>query len=441
MPKNIRYYATINWFVFKFFSIVQNIWMDVRSVWMHGVIHLSAANWLKRGSSLGQRIVLARILGAADIGHIGVVNALLSLFSMPAGAGTFTVVNQMMAENDGDVKKQREVMGTTIWINICSSMLVCIGAWFFLTNTRLIGDPVASNLIKILLFFLPMIIFGQVFQSALIGQQRIKVVSNIRAATSIIAIAGVIPMALVWALNGWLYNQIVVILFGLFVCLWLMRGVLSMRWNSKLAIRMMFIGGFSFASQLVGRFIFQIDTLSVSGIIKDPVQTGIYNTAALAAQQMMVFPVSVLQVVFPFVAKNRQDFEKLKRRYNELIKKIFYLAVVTCIGANIFSKMIFSVFGQEFLSAVPAFRILSIGLVARCINMLDNTYLDALGRTDIDFYARLVSATFAVGLNFFMIPRWFLIGAGWATTISIIFNLVLSHMAVRYFIFHKKAIR
>ncbi len=117
-------------------TIIENVFRDVHRMWKHGIIHLTAANWLRRGSALAQRIVLARILGPENIGHIGVVNAVLSLIRLPAGAGTFTVVTKLMAENAGKIENQRDVIGTTIWVNIVTSAIVLIVSWLILQQTE-----------------------------------------------------------------------------------------------------------------------------------------------------------------------------------------------------------------------------------------------------------------------------------------------------------------
>lgn len=424
-----------------FKSLSTSVLTDFQRLWRGGVFHLTAANWLSRGAALGQRIVLARILGPQNIGHIGVANAALSLIRLPAGAGTFTVVTKLVAENIGQHEKQREVLGTALWINFVTSIVIAVPAWFFLAKTQLLGDLVAQNILTVLILLLPVMVFNEVFQSALIGERRLKDVAIVRFFISFFSVLAVIPMALVWSLNGWLYNTFLVIISSFVILIWMLRHMTSLRWNSTTAKRVASIGSFAFAGQLMGTLIYQVDTLSVSGILKDPATTGIYNTASLVAQQMIVIPGAVLQAAFPFVAQNSNNFKILKLRYDELIKKLSYLGFVMVAAAWFLSPWFFPLFGSDFSASVSVFRILAIGVIPSSLCVLDNTYLDALGRTDIHFWSGLFSAGCAICLNFLFIPLWGLVGAAWATTATMFISFILRQAAVRYFIFYKQAIR
>ncbi len=97
-----------------------------------------------------------------------------------------------------------------------------------------------------------------------------------------------------------------------------------------MAARIRTIGVFSFLTQSLGVLVLQFDTLTVSGILNDPAATGIYNTAVLAVQQLMLIPGPIPVVVFPFVAQNREDMTLLKERYGELQRKLLIMSLGIC---------------------------------------------------------------------------------------------------------------
>lgn len=414
---------------------------DAQRLWRGGVLHIGASSFLARLTGLAQRILLARILGAENIGHIAVVTSALSFIRLPAGVGTFTVVNKLVAESTGDAEAQKGVLGTSLWINLATSLLVGACAWIILRKTNWVNDQTANRLLCILVFFLPLMIFSEVMRNALMGLRRMQVVASIDIALALTAIFVVVPMAYIWSLDGWFYNQVLVILLGFGLLAGSLRAILRLRWNTAVARRVASIGSFAFLGQLVGTLILQFDTLSVSGILKDAAATGIYNTASLVAQQMLVAPGAILIVVFPFVAQNKNDLPRLKRRYWELWRKVAALALGLSFAMWILCPWLFPVFGQEFSRSVAPFRVLLLGFVARSLYVLDNTYLDALGRTDISFVSGLLAAISTVALNLFMIPIWGVMGAAWATTLSMFLSLLVRQAAVHYFIFHRHAVR
>jgi O-antigen/teichoic acid export membrane protein len=414
---------------------------DILRARQAGVMHIGLSNFLTRLTALAQRILLARILGAENIGHIAVVTAALSIIRLPAGAGTFTVVNKLVAENADDQAVQREVVGTSIRVNLVTTLTVCVLAWMILTKTSWLNDLVANRFLRALILFLPLMIFSEIMKNALMGQRRMRTVAGIDIALSLLAIVVVVPMAFMWSIKGWFFNQILIILVMCILLSWNLRHILSLKWNKAIAKKVASIGSFAFLGQLVGALILQFDTLSISGILKNAATTGIYNSAALVAQQMLVVPGAILIVVFPFVAQNKNDLAKLKQRYWELFRKIGGLAIGLSAFAWVLCPWFFPILGREFTKSVAPFRVLVIGFIALSLFVLDNTYLDALGRTDITFASGLLAMTLTIVLNITFIPQWGMMGAAWATTISMFVSLAIRQAAVHYFIFHKYAIR
>ena len=421
----------------KLLAVVRH---DARRIWNAGVFHIGVSNFLSRVTLLVQRVLLSRILGAENVGHIAIVTATLSLIRLPAGVGTFTVVNKLVAENADDIQAQKEVVGTALWINLVTTMLIAVASWFVLNSTTWLNDPIANSLLRILLVFLPLMIYSEVFRNALMGQRCMKTVAKLDIALSIVSILVVVPMASIWLLSGWFANQILVIVLGCGLLAWNLRRTFSLKWNGAVAKKMATIGSYAFLGQLLGTFILQFDTLSVGSMLS-PQVTGVYNTAALVAQQMLVVPGAILTVAFPVVAQNRDNPKGLKQRYWELFRKIGTLAIVLSCLMWLVSPLFFSLFGQEFNQSVSPFRVLILGFIARSLYVLDNTYLDALGRTDITFASGLFAAICTIILNLAFIPRWGIMGAAWATTLSMLVSLAVRQLAVRYFIFQKHAVR
>lgn len=422
-------------------QIIETIKRDGVRAWRSGAGFIAISRWTSAFMGILRRIVLARILGAENIGHIAVLNAVMSLVRLPAGAGIFPVVTKLVAENQGNPDAQKEVIGTAVRINLVASGIVIAGVWGMLTFTDLIRDPIAKSLVYVLAVFVPIMISSGLFRCGLMGQRKIKSVGLIDTIVTVTGAATAIGMAWLWTLTGWFYSQILVIFIECVLFIWFIRSILSFRWNRGIASRLATIGGFSFATQLLSVLVLQFDTLTVSGVLKDPVATGVYNTAVLAVQQLMHFPGSILVVVFPFVAQHSDDMPRLRERYGELQKKLFIMTLAVCAVAWVGCPWFFVIFGPEFSASVGPFRVLIFGLIARVLYVLDGIYLEALGRTDVLLVAVSVFTAIFVGMNLFLIPRYGLMGAAWASTVSMFVGFLIRNICVRYFIFHKQAIR
>ena len=420
---------------------ILSIRQDIQRTWSSGAGMVVISRWLARSGGIVRRIILARILGAELIGNIAVASSVMSILYLPAGAGTFTPVSKLIAEKSGDKEVHKRVVGTSLRISSLTSLTMILALYCVLLFTDLIDDVVAKKLLYIIVLFLPLNVFASIFRSGLVGQRRIKLMAVLDIVFNLSDLLFVIPLVIFFALNGWLCNYIIVMFVGVLLYGSALRRILSFKWDKGIAKRIMSIGIFSFLGQFTGTLVLQFDTLTVSGILSDPSSTGIYNTASMAVQQLIIIPTSILVVVLPFVAENKDKVQKLKDRYIELRKKLFIVTTGISILAWIASPWVFPIFGPEFVASSAPFRILIVGLIFRSLFMLDNTYLDALGRTDLHFYGGLLTAVLAIVLNLTLIPHFGIIGAAWATTLSMVFGLIVRHASIYYFIFYKKAIR
>jgi len=414
---------------------------DARRAWRAGAGFIAISRWTSAVVGIARRILLARILGAESIGHIAVINAVMSVVRLPAGAGTFPVVTKLVAENPGDLPAQRRVIGTSVRINAVTSLLAVGVLWGILTFFNVIRDPVAKRFLYIFAIFVPVIIFSGLLRCGVMGQRRMKTVGKLDMTATMVGFVIVVALATFWLLRGWFIGSLVSFVLELALFTWFIRPILSWKWDRDVALRIAKIGGLSFLSQLLSVLVLQVDTLTVSGMLEDPALTGIYNTAALAVAQLSLLPGAVLVVTFPFVAENRNNMPLLRERYRELRKKLLFMTAALAAVAWVLCPWFFPIFGAEFSASTAPFRVLVLGMIARSLYVLDNTYLEALGRTDVLFVVVTLSTALIIGLNVIMIPRYGLMGAAWATTISMFVGLLMREIVVQYFIFHKKAIR
>ena len=414
---------------------------DFGRIWRAGALHISASNWIAQSVGIAQRIILARILGAANIGHIAVVKSSLALLILPASIGMFTPVTKLTAEKSGDNIAQSKVIATGSKFVFFNSCLVAFISIVLLRTTSVIADKVARDLLSIVVLLLPLMALSNVLLSSLAGQQKMRLIAKIEAFLPVAGLVSAVLLCYFWSLKGWLLNYVGWIILGFCIYLFFVRARIFVKLDIRLMRRMLSIGVFAFLGQAVGTILLQFDTLCISGIMKDAEATGIYNTAALASQQLMFLVGGILYTVFPYVAKNQSDLPKLSKRYKELSLKLMMLSGFIGLCAWLISPYFFPLFGQKFVESTIPFRILIIGFLCRVKFVLANTYLDALGRTDITFISGLLAVISNIILNILFIPKWGIIGAAWATVASLFLSMLIREAALKYFIFYKKAIR
>jgi O-antigen/teichoic acid export membrane protein len=421
--------------------IIDLVIRDSKRVWRAGAIHISASDWIVQSSAVVQRIILARILGAANIGHIAVVSASFELLTLPANLGINTPINKLTAERSGDEHSQLAVLTTGFTFTLFVSVAVAAAAFILLRTTGIIADEIARGLLNVIVMFLPLAVLWRLMISWLAGRQQMQLIAKIQGTMPLLGIVTAVTLSYYFQVQGWLVSSIAMIIIGFSITYSRMRTRIPLAVNTALLRRMLRIGLFAFLGQAVGTILLRFDTLCVSGIMKNPEATGIYNTAALAYQQLITIVGGILYTVFPYVAKNRNNMPLLRQRYWELTLKLFGLSAAGGIVAWFAAPLFFPILGHEFAASVIPFRILVVGSLFRAQYVLVNTYLDALGRTDVTFATGLLAMVSNIVLNLLFIPRWGIAGAAWATVISLFFSMVVREAAFHYLIFHKKSIR
>lgn len=422
-------------------KVIDLLIKDVKRAWHAGALHIGASDWVVQSAGIIQRIILARILGVANIGHIAVASSSIQILALPASMGIYTPTTKITAERTDDERGQREVLVTGFTFTFFLSVSVAVIAFILMLTTSIIADEVARRLLSIIVLFLPITILSQLMISWLAGRRQMKLIAKIQGFMPLVGIVTAVTLSYLWQLNGWLVSSITMIILGFGLSYYFVRTRIRLAVDATLLKRMLAIGFFAFLGQSVGTVLLQFDTLCISSIMKNPEATGIYNTAALAYQQLIALVGGILYTVFPYVAKNRNDLVLLRRRYWELSLKLFMLSAAGGIGAWLAAPIFFPVFGREFAASVGPFRILVFGSLFRAQFVLVNTYLDALGRTDVTFATGLLATVSNIVLNIVFIPRWGISGAAWATVISLFFSMLVREAAIHYLIFHKKAIR
>lgn len=195
--------------------------------------------------------------------------------------------------------------------------------------------------------------------------------------------------------------------FGLKGCITVdFRKMLPM---TKFALKGHVAGVFSFLKQ-------RFDIFLVAYFLS-PSDVGVYSVAAGMVLVLWYLPGAVAQVLIPYVA--RRDDQAANRMSPRLVRLGFIATALAGVALGASGWMLIDLmFGAAFLGAYPALLVLLPGAVVYSLaKMLAG---DLLGR-GLPQYASMVSvAAFVlnVAINYFFIPRFGIIGAAMASTLT-----------------------
>jgi O-antigen/teichoic acid export membrane protein len=179
---------------------------------------------------------------------------------------------------------------------------------------------------------------------------------------------------------------------------------------------------FSYGSRafLGGIFVFfhtRIDRFLINFFINPPA-VGLYSVSAGLAEGFWLLSLAASIVLFPKVA-SETDGKRLKEFTPLVCRNILF---ITFLMATLFFALspwlVTFLYSERFLQSIKPFQILLIGSLAFCGMRILGNDLSARGKPMLVTYAVGISTILNIILNLLWIPKWGIIGAAWATSLS-----------------------
>lgn len=160
-----------------------------------------------------------------------------------------------------------------------------------------------------------------------------------------------------------------------------------------------------------------------------------YNVASLIPMNILVLPVIFMRTDFTKIASNYKNRAFLKQYYTNFLWIFFGISIVGMLIAYFLGEWMFSFIGDEY----QPFEIFMYLMAAVCISIMFRVPLGnmiaAFGKADFNTFTGVVTLVAALILNLVLIPSYGLLGATWATCISLVLS---SAMNLVYFIWYLK---
>jgi len=368
------------------------------------------------------RIVLvifaARLLGAANYGKFSFALAFTSLFLILADGGIHQLLVRELARWPERCKKY---LGNALFIKFFLGFFTFSVIVLVANLTNKPADVLYT--VYIIAFSQIVDSFARLFKSIFQAFQQMKydavstVILNVFTTGFGIALlvsrGNYIGLALVY-LAANLVNMI--------ICIWItLRKFTPIKVEADFKlIKFFIIEGFPFGVLYFFATMYTlIDTVMLSFMKGDEV-VGWYNVAYRFVFAMLFIPMGTMKAVFPIFSKYYQEsLEDLTRLFEKSFKSMLLVGFSLAWLIFLFSdKLILWMFGQEYIHAVPALKILVWSAALIYITTVMTHVARASNRQQFTAKAVVSCALINIVLNLLFIPRYSFIGAAAATLIT-----------------------
>jgi len=379
---------------------------------------------------IGTSVIIARVLGPEGQGiySLAILLPLIILTFTNLGIGRSTIYH-IGKDTNAFKDLVGAILGSSFVISIASMFIGLIIVLFF-SNSILPGVPQIFLLLALLL--IPFQLFSsQSLSGILLGIQKIKEYNLVAIIQSLfmLALAAFFLIGLNWGIAGAITANLLSLLFAtLLAFFWVSRSLenrhFSFQINKNILRSLLSFGYKAHLSNVFAFLHLRIDQVMLNFFL-NPMTVGFYVISVNIVEKLWLLSQAVSTVLYPKVASMKD--EEQRKRLTPLVARNTLL--ITMLGAFVVfllaKWLILLLYSEKYLPSVEPLQVLLIGIVAISIERIIANDIDARGKPMINTYITLVALIANITLNVIFIPKYGVIGAGWATSLTYALNSVI----------------
>ncbi len=168
------------------------------------------------------------------------------------------------------------------------------------------------------------------------------------------------------------------------------------------------------------------------GYFRTSQEVGIYSAAQRTAFLSTLIMLSFNTIFAPVISTlyTEKRFDELGHHFRSITKWTFTVNLPICLAMILFAEPIMGIFGTQFAPGTASLRILGLGWLTISATGPANPTIAMSGRSKLNLLNVLITFTLHVVLNLLLIPPNGILGAAWATTLSVTIGSVIACLEV-----------
>lgn len=375
-----------------------------------------------------------------------VITVLVSRFLGPAGRGLFAVATVLgamgvqfgnlglQAANTYHVARDRRMLevltGNALVVSFGLGGLGAVLAGVILWHYPGLA-PVKGTLLVLALAWIPLGLAYQLLQNLLLGIQEIQTYNQIELAGKVITL--ILIGCVIWSHRlsaDYMFAATLIALAISVGWVWLrLRKFLQTEMRVCLATfkETIGIGMKAYIIAFFGFLLLRIDLLMVNYILGAK-QAGYYSISETMAENVLLLPIVTGTVLFPKLAGMPSIAMRLRLAKKAVLATAALSLPVILLASVLVRPVLRLVFGEAFLPAASPFVWLMPGSFFLGIEIVLVQFLNSLGFPKSILGAWLIVVLMKIGINYWAIPAFGIVGAAIASTICyfVIFVLIVA---------------
>lgn len=388
------------------------------------------AKWIiicKIAQSLIQFVIgmlCARYLQPENYGLINYAASLVAFVTPIMKLGFDATLVRELVE---DPHSEREIMGTSLLLNIFSSVVCVAGVtlFSFLVN---MGDTVTiivCFLYSLSLLFLAVEMIQYWFQYKLISKYSSLVMLCAYALVSVYKVFLLVTQkSVLWFAVS---NAIDYGLIGITLVVLYMKWGSGFSFSFKRAKSMLSSSKHYILAAAMLVIIQNTDHIMITNMVSKE-ENGFYSAAITCATAVQFVYLAIIDSFRPLILQNKKEnSSEYELNVTRLYSITLYMAMAQCIVFTVFSRLIVTVlYGQGYANTIPILQILVWYFIFSVMGAVRNVWILAEEKQKYLWIINLSGAIFNIVLNSVLIPYFGACGAAFASFLTQFFaNFIL----------------
>lgn len=411
---------------------------EIKEILKKGLIQIFSANVINKVVQFITIAFLTQIISKEDYGSFTYAQNLMSFVLLFEGAGVTTGILQYCSISKNTEEKV-SILKYGVRIGIVVNVILSIGVFFYAIFGKLPIEGSRSSLMMLACVPIFSVIFSAI-QVYLRSTFRNSEFSILTSFNTIIYFLATVGLSLKMSVTGLIIGMYIAYLLSIILGAWFIRKDVFKK-NMKLdknfdKIKFLKYSIVTVLTNAMSQILYLLDTQLIGVFTKDEAILASYKVATTIPFNLIFIPTSIMVFAYPYFAQNKNDKEWIGKRVTQLTKILLVVNLVIGIGGIIFSDLILSIFGKQYLDAKACFIVLMIGyVIAGTFRVPYGNILASLGLVKANLINAIFSGIANIILDVILIIKYGSIGAAYATLLVFIISSLI------HFIFIKREIR
>lgn len=412
---------------------------EVKLLLKKGLVQIFSANVINKFVQFGTVACLTRIIPKGEYGAFSYAQNIMSIVLLMEGLGVTSGILQYCSIAN-DEEEKTSIFSFGIKFGVIVNVILSIVLLMYGVFGKLPDGFESSRPFIMLLAFVPILtVCYNTIQSYLRSTLRNTEFSVLTTFNTVVYFISTVVFSLLMGANGIIVGMYIGYLSTALLGFWFIRkdifgkklkSIDSFNFDRKKFLKYSLI---TVLTNAMSQMLFLLDTQMIGIFVNSDTVLASYKIATMIPFNLTFIPISIMVFVYPYFARYRNNKEWITRRLKQITLGLFvlntFIAVVGILSADFIIPLLF---GSEYVSAIPCFKILMFGyIIAGTIRTPFGNIIASFGEVKYNLINSAITGVANIILNLILITNYGSIGAAYATVAAYIIASIIHVIFMR----------